>query len=100
MAAAARHSSVQSSRGRSRNYNKLVDTSVMQSNKSGKVIGMTHKFSSNSQVKTGSQRNRHISKLFPSYGIHDEGQTYQTTRKIFDAPSADAEYRMETVNLS
>ena len=67
---------MQPSRGRSRNYNKLIDTSAMQSNKSGKMIGMTHKFASNSQVKTDSQRNRHISKLFPSYGIHDKEQIY------------------------
>lgn len=89
--------------GSPRNYNQLVDLSALESTKSGKVIGMTHKFSTNSSVKTSLQRNLHIGKLFPSYGIHDEGQTYQTTRKLFDAstnPLAGAELLMEKVQIS
>ena len=47
-AAAFRHRSVQPSReGTTRNYTKLVDTepSAAVSNRSGRVIGMTHRFS-------------------------------------------------------
>ena len=95
IAKAARHRSVQPSRSStSRNYTKLVDTETAASNRSGRVIGMTHRFSASvcnqhaqpDKAKTLNKRNRHISKLFPAYGIaNDLGQSYQTTNRQFDA---------------
>ena len=50
----------------SRNYTKLVDTSVVVGTLSKNMVGMTYKYSS-----TKADRNRSIGRLFPCYGIAD-----------------------------
>lgn len=59
-----RNSSVQGPPQTSRNYTKLVDTTEKPVTHSRNMVGMTYKYS-----QKMSDKNRQLSKVFPSYGI-------------------------------
>ena len=53
-----------------RAYTKLVDTAMLEPERSKAVVGMTTKFS-HQLAHSKHNRNKSLSKLFPTYGIAD-----------------------------